>query len=181
MTIFSETTVGIPVSYVESGRWSYSKKNFKSSETILTQQVPCCNAGRHYQQLRYSGTFQSDSGAVWRAVDDTLRECGVRSETSAYDAAPEHVSPGIEQYVAAFHLAERQIGGIYFGASGIPLGVACRHPASGDISFCGGCGGLEALSINFYMTNIYVLPKLFFVKNHPHPPHHPQQNKIKDL
>lgn len=71
----------------------------------------------------YNGTFESDQSAVWGAVDDTLKEWGVCSETSAYDSAREHVSPGIEQYVAAFHQAERQIGGIYFGASGIPFGV----------------------------------------------------------
>ncbi|MFZ0929032.1 MAG: DUF6569 family protein [Syntrophobacteraceae bacterium] len=121
--VLSKTTVRIPVSCVESGRWSYSQKNFKSSETILRSKSRAVMQEGITSNVRHSGTFQSDQSAVWRTVDDTLRECGVRSETSAFDTAREHVSPGIEQYVAAFHPTERQIGGIYFGASGIPLGV----------------------------------------------------------
>jgi len=50
-----------------------------------------------------------------------------------------------------------------------------------DISCCGGCGGLEAISKDFYIYNIYIFPKLFSVKYHPQTPHHPQQNEINGL
>jgi hypothetical protein len=69
--------------------------------------------------VRESGSFLSDQGAVWDEVSASLGELGVHSETSDFREGRERVADKLEEFVGAIRPIKNQIGSIFISAQGI--------------------------------------------------------------
>lgn len=107
------STVPVPVSCVEAGRWRYegdetlrmfSAAGRTSSPRVRRAKEECL---REAPLIR--GVAQS---VVWDAVDDTHEERGSISPTRAYSDAVRHVKPDLDALVAQFPLRPGQCGAL---------------------------------------------------------------------
>ena len=103
----------IPVSCVESGRWSYQSKHFSSSDRIMSSK----SKSRKMQDVnlnfeRNEGylKFQADQRRVWNSVDELLNTRKAFSSSSAMSDAFESSRDKMEDYLKSFKYLENQSG-----------------------------------------------------------------------
>jgi hypothetical protein len=119
LVVLANTTVKIPVSCVQAGRWQHERADFKSTGAVFRARSRAVQKATVSASVRESGSFRSDQGAVWDEVSASLDELGVRSSTSNFLEGRERVSHRIEEFVDAIRPAENQIGSIFINAQGI--------------------------------------------------------------
>ncbi|MFI5460597.1 MAG: ARPP-1 family domain-containing protein [Isosphaerales bacterium] len=81
----AQTTLSVPVSCVEAGRWNYRSAKFASGGTSshgLLRKMLSKQTGKNY---RDSGQPSSDQGAVWGEVARKLGAMGSASPSQAFD------------------------------------------------------------------------------------------------
>lgn len=78
-----ESSLLVPVSCVEQGRWSYESEKFRSSRHHSPSRLRHSLKKSVRHSLRSSMGHTSDQGDVWREVEMFQRELGVLSETKA--------------------------------------------------------------------------------------------------
>ena len=106
------TTIVIPVSCVEAGRWSATSASFSSAPR--TQYAE--GRARKMAQVSASmerGSRASDQGAVWRDIDRKFERFGVRSPTGSMSLLFETESVQVEDVVQAFSVEDGQVGAIF--------------------------------------------------------------------
>ncbi len=112
----------IPVSCVESGRWSRKSARFSSAPRAQYAQ------GRHERMeqvtasLRTSGSRTSDQRAVWAGIEEKMSRLGARSETAAMSAMYESHQQALEDFVSAFQAIDGQVGAMFL-VNGRPGGI----------------------------------------------------------
>ena len=119
LVILGSTSVRIPVSCVQAGRWRHESADFESAGSVFRARSRAAQMATVTANVRDSGSFRSDQGAVWDEVSESLRELGVHSETSDFRAGRERVAHRLEVFVEAIRPAENQIGSIFINAQGI--------------------------------------------------------------
>ncbi|HIJ35860.1 MAG TPA: hypothetical protein HPP59_01105 [Deltaproteobacteria bacterium] len=62
------TTIVIPVSCVEHGRWSYDSPRFHSQERMMSSNLRAMKSEQVSYSIRSSGEFRSDQGAIWDGI-----------------------------------------------------------------------------------------------------------------
>jgi len=80
----AETTLEIPVSCVEAGRWRHATSKASRTDYALSPKLRAMKRRSVTMSARAFGTFVADQGAVWRGVASHLGELGVDSDTLAY-------------------------------------------------------------------------------------------------
>jgi hypothetical protein len=108
--VASGTSVELPVSCVERGRWRDVSKGFSASGTTLSVTARREKLKRVTTSLRTSQTFDADQNAVWRDVDSYLERTGVRSHTSAFDDAYQTRSSHVETTLEGLAPVPGQVG-----------------------------------------------------------------------
>ena len=108
-----KTTIVIPVSCVEHGRWSYDSPRFQSKERMMSSNLRAMKSEQVNYSVRSSGEFRSDQGAIWDGIAEKADRMGAPSPTGAMAAMYEKERPTIEEYVKPFHLIESQVGAIF--------------------------------------------------------------------
>ena len=108
------STLGVPVSCVEAGRWAYdgdgdTGRIFNASVRTSSPRVRRAKE-EHLRSAPLTRGVAQD--AVWRAVDETHEERGSWSPTAAYSDAVRHVQPDIDALVAAFPMRPGQCGAL---------------------------------------------------------------------
>jgi hypothetical protein len=83
MLVAPKSTVAIPVSCVESGRWAYSSDQFSSSRHAHFSRGRASKAASVSANMRESGARFSNQSEVWADVDTRSADLGVQSPTSA--------------------------------------------------------------------------------------------------
>lgn len=78
------STVEIPVSCVEAGRWHEETSEAHPDELNLSPRVRAQMALEVTYNLRTSGSYDADQSAVWEGVAACLDESGVASPTYSY-------------------------------------------------------------------------------------------------
>lgn len=119
LVVLAQSTVKIPVSCIQSGRWRHERANFDSSGSVFRARSRAAQKATVTASLRESGSFQSDQGTVWDEVSASLDELGVSSATSDFEEGRERVAHRLEEFVEAIRPAENQIGSIFMNAEGI--------------------------------------------------------------
>ena len=125
-------SIDIPVSCVEQGRWRYRTARFAAG-SVLTHEMRRSKVMRVTMNLRRTGTYDADQGAVWEEVAEYAERRGARSATGAYADVVAQDRARIEEYVAALPCASGQaglaayIGGELIGAD--VLGSAALYAA----------------------------------------------------
>ena len=119
LVILAGTSVKIPVSCIQAGRWRHERADFESAGSVFRARSRAAQMATVTANVRESGSFLSDQGAVWDEVSASLGELGVHSETSDFREGRERVADKLEEFVGAIRPAENQIGSIFINAKGI--------------------------------------------------------------
>ena len=91
-----ETTVKIPVSCVEAGRWRRATAKARRADYALSPKIRAAKRRAVTLSARAFGTFTADQDAVWEGVAGHLGDLGVHSETLAYTDIEKRRRPEIE-------------------------------------------------------------------------------------
>lgn len=105
-----ESTLTVPVSCTEAGRWSYESPVFRESCHIMS---PSSRSGLKedvQESLRMSGQARSNQGRVWDDIRLKHEQHGTRSGTGAMSDIFAGRAQDLEQILEAFPLLEGQCG-----------------------------------------------------------------------
>ena len=126
----AQTSVEIPVTCVEQGRWSYRSRNFSSGDSHSYSSLRSLKHRTVTDSLRVSGRYDSDQDSVWGSIRDKMRRMGSPSPTmslsdvyessvSGRDEArlEEEVKPQAGQVGYFAYVRDGFAGGDVFGSS----------------------------------------------------------------
>ena len=115
LTILAPANAGIviPVSCVESGRWSYSRPDFMSSKRAHFSEGRARKVAQVSQSMDSARSYASNQSDVWNAISKKSSRMSVRSATSAMSDIFEQHDVDIESYVDAFGTGKDQAGAIF--------------------------------------------------------------------
>jgi len=111
--IQGNSTIVIPVSCVEQGRWAYTSPRFSSQERIMPYRLRAMKAEQVQYSIRASGEFRSNQGALWDEISDKASRMGAESPSMAMASIYEKETPSIQEYVRHFTLLESQVGAVF--------------------------------------------------------------------
>jgi len=107
------TTIVIPVSCVEHGRWSYDSPKFHSQERMMSSNLRAMKTEQVNYSVRSSGEFRADQGAIWDGIAEKADRMEAPSPTGAMAAIYDKERPSIREYVKHFSLIDSQVGAIF--------------------------------------------------------------------
>ncbi len=105
-----KTTLDIPVSCVEQGRWSRPVTPAKPTSPALFLRTRAMKAEAVTASVRSSGAFLADQGAIWQGVEGMLAGLGAESPTAAMDAVYERRADDIAGYLKHLRCQANQTG-----------------------------------------------------------------------
>jgi hypothetical protein len=68
-----DSTIVIPVSCVEQGRWSYKSPVFSSEDRIMSSNLRAMKSKQVNYSVREERSFQSDQGAIWHEISNKAK------------------------------------------------------------------------------------------------------------
>ena len=110
LLVAAQSTVTIPVSCVEAGRWRYASADFASSGHMLHSSARRQKVSDVSASVRERGDFRSDQGAVWDAVAERAASLHVHSPTMAYSDVVRQRHGDVEAFRGAFRAVAGQTG-----------------------------------------------------------------------
>jgi hypothetical protein len=129
MLIDRQTTLVVPVSCTEQGRWAYSSREFAESEILAERQVRFSMRSSTHAAMRSGAPAHADQGAVWSAVEGLHRRQGTHSGTSAMRDSYEAKKVDLDRVLAAFPLMDGQTGVLVLhGPRAVGLDLVSRAP-----------------------------------------------------
>lgn len=117
-----KSSIKVPVSCVEHGRWHYEDREFKESGNVMHREMRALNVRQVNESLRSEKRFRSDQGEIWDKVAELSRDMAVASSTGAMRDVYEAKGADLDAYLKNFRLAEGQKGILVFVA-GKPVGM----------------------------------------------------------
>lgn len=108
------TTTVLPVSCVESGRWSYSSSNFERTDRAHFARGRAKKMASVSRSMHQSGSRHSDQGEVWSEIDRKFSAMESESYTSAMADMYQDAAPTLDEYVDELNPEPRQVGAFYF-------------------------------------------------------------------
>jgi hypothetical protein len=112
--VAQKSSIKVPVSCVEHGRWSYQEREFKESGNVMHREMRMLNVRKVSESLRSSRQFRSDQGEIWDKVAELHCVMTVPEGTGAMGDVYEAKSGDLEGYLKSFKLADRQKGILVF-------------------------------------------------------------------
>lgn len=103
----------IPVSCVESGRWSYQSDRFTTSKSAAFASMRAEKLSDVTLALRRSGERRSDQGKVWQAVDRVMGDVGVASPSSNLEQAFQSKEVDLDRFERSLPDLEDQRGALF--------------------------------------------------------------------
>lgn len=125
----AQSTVEIPVSCVEAGRWRPRSRTAGRSDFSISPGLRAKKLGALIRHVRTFGTFDSDQAAIWGEVDKFARSLGVKSGTRAYSDIEKQRRPEIEERLAQLKPADGQ-SGVLAAVGGKPVSFDLFDKAS---------------------------------------------------
>ena len=113
MLIPARNTTIIPVSCVEAGRWSYSRRDFGVTDRVQNARGRAEKLGSVHQSMRSSGSRRSDQGQVWDSIAEEAAALRAESPTGAMSEMFERHSDTLDDYVGAVEAAPDQVGAVF--------------------------------------------------------------------
>jgi hypothetical protein len=143
----ANSTLPIPVSCVEQGRWQYTSSSFAASDACA---YPSLRASKHRdvtENLRSRKRSEADQSHIWRDISAKAARMKVESATMAMADIYESRNANPEQLRRSFEVAANQVGYLAFVNDGF---------AGGDI-FCSNAvcrKKLEKLMRGYYLDSL---------------------------
>lgn len=132
LTILAEarTTIVIPVSCVEAGRWEMQSEEFSPVNHFMYSRGRAARARHVTNSMLAHGTRRSDQSAVWADIAGKAARMDAQSPTHRMSAAFERHALVLEEYVRAFSPQPDQ-SGVIFISGGATAGLDIfDHPAT---------------------------------------------------
>jgi hypothetical protein len=117
----AHSTVVIPVSCVEAGRWHASSAEFAPSDRAHFATGRANKAASVSASLLRDRSRRSDQGEVWAAIAEKAERMGAESPTGAAAEMYRQHRPRLEDFVAAIAPVDGQVGAL-FAVNGSPWG-----------------------------------------------------------
>ncbi len=117
----ARTTLQIPVSCVEAGRWSYRSQAFAAAPRVHYADGRARRVRQVTDSLKREGERRADQGAVWSDISAKMASFQMSSPTAAMADIYEQQAAPLEDYVGAFAAADLQAGAL-FAVNGAPFG-----------------------------------------------------------
>jgi hypothetical protein len=133
-TIFvaPKTSIKVPVSCTEHGRWSYVSPEFRESGHMMAASLRRVNLADVSRNLAASLQFRSDQGRVWNGIAELHEEMGVESATGAMKAVFDAKQADLDSYLKHFPAVAGQKGLLIFiNGQAAGLDFISREPAYG--------------------------------------------------
>jgi ARG/rhodanese/phosphatase superfamily protein len=111
--IKGETTLVIPVSCVEQGRWAYTNPRFESQERHMSANLRANKAVQVHQNLRSFVGFKSNQREIWNDIEEKANRMEARSPSMAMSRIYELNSASLEEYSRNFRPIEGQVGAFF--------------------------------------------------------------------
>jgi hypothetical protein len=125
--IDKQSTLVVPVSCTEQGRWSYASREFAESELLAERQVRFSMRSTTHAAMLSGAPVHADQGAVWSEVEGVHRRQGTHSGTSAMRDSYVAKKGDLDRVLAAFPLSDRQTGVLVLhGARVVGLDLVSR-------------------------------------------------------
>jgi hypothetical protein len=109
----AHSTMRVPVSCVEAGRWTYESPSFRSAPHAQYAKGRAARAAHVTESLRSSGERRSNQVDVWADLEEKASRLGTHSATGAMMAMYLDHAPQIEEYAQAFHPGVQQCGAVF--------------------------------------------------------------------
>lgn len=109
----ARSSLVIPVSCVESGRWSVASEEFRSDDHAIFYRARSRKAAAVTRSMRERGDRRSDQAEVWREIDEKMHRLQSRSVTSAMNDMYQGHRASVEEYLEGLHPLEDQIGAVF--------------------------------------------------------------------
>jgi hypothetical protein len=109
----AHSTLEVPVSCVEQGRWRYSSQRFASSAHSLYASMRLKKAAHVHASLRAHGSFLGDQVGIWSDLKRRAMVLNVKSSTMAGAFAAR--APELDDYTAALAPRLGQVGALVYG------------------------------------------------------------------
>ena len=118
----AKSTISIPVSCVEAGRWHRQSSTFRSAGRTHYAEGRATKARRVNETLRERGSRHGSQGEVWGNISMKADRMRAHSQTAASDEMYSVHRTSLDEYLSAFSDVPNQIGAI-FSVNGFSLGV----------------------------------------------------------
>ncbi len=129
-----QTTLVVPVSCTEQGRWAYASREFAESEMLAERQVRFSMRSSTHAAMRSGAPAYADQGAVWSEVEGLHRRQGTHSDTSAMRDSFVARKGDLDRLLAAFPLLDGQTGVLVLhGACVVGLDLVSRAPQYAEL------------------------------------------------
>ena len=117
-----KTSLKVPVSCTEHGRWSYASRQFADAGHIMAMHMRRSNMENVHASLESMRQFRSNQGQVWDEVAQMSAEMSVPSATGAMKDVYEAKNKELADYLKNFRTISGQKGALVFIA-GKPAGM----------------------------------------------------------
>jgi hypothetical protein len=117
-----KSTIKVPVSCVEHGRWSMQSPEFAESGNVMHREMRALNVRKVNENLASVLQFRSDQGEIWNKVAELACDMKVVSSTGAMNDVYKARGADLDGYLKSFRLAEGQKGILVF-VDGRPAGM----------------------------------------------------------
>jgi len=117
----AKTTIVIPVSCVEQGRWRSRSATFSTAKRTHYAAGRARKASRVTESLVRSGSRHSDQGEIWHDIDVKFSRMKVSSPTAAAAAIYDEHRHSLEDYLKSFTAVADQTG-VLFAINGKAVG-----------------------------------------------------------
>lgn len=122
--VAAKTTLAIPVSCVEQGRWRYRTRSFGDSDHAIFAEARRRNHRDVELNLKQRGVREADQGRVWNDIRRKMASMGSKSETGAMHDVFTQSADSLRRYRDAFRPIDGQVGALFLlagGACGLDL------------------------------------------------------------
>ena len=124
-----DSSLVVPVSCTEQGRWSYASREFDESEIVAERQVRYAMKASVNESLASGAGHRSDQGRVWNEVGALHERQATASPTGAMRDAYQTRRADLDTVLAAFPLQDGQQGMLVLhGARVVGLDFVSRAP-----------------------------------------------------
>ena len=108
-----KSTIVIPVSCVEQGRWAYESRLFGSEERLMAAQLRAKKSEQVHRSIRRSEGFRSDQSAIWAEISSKAARMEADSPTMAMAEIYKKKRSLLADYIEHFRLVEMQVGAVF--------------------------------------------------------------------
>lgn len=118
------STIVIPVSCVEQGRWSYKSPVFSTEDRIMSSNLRAMKSQQVNDSVREHGKFRSNQGELWEEISEKAQRHNAVSSSMAMSEIYEKEKPVLREYIDSFKKNDCQIGAVFM-INGNIAGMDC--------------------------------------------------------